>query len=148
MEDSREYLQRMLYEEIPLSRAMGLTVAAYDGQALRLAAPLALNLNHKSTAFGGSLYSIAVLAGWGLLFLKLAEIGESAQLVIQDAEIDYTLPIDADFQAVCRIPEGQAFDRFLTMFRRRGKARIRLEAQVSVAARVAVDFRGSYVAHR
>ena len=52
---------------------MGIRVAAYDGTSLKLTAPLAPNINHKSTAFGGSLYSLAVLCGWGIVHLKLAE---------------------------------------------------------------------------
>lgn len=148
MDDPREYLQRTLYEEIPLSRAMGLTVRAYDGASITLAAPLALNLNHKSTAFGGSLYSMVVLAGWGLLFLKLAEQGEHGQLVIQDASIDYKLPVESDFEATCCVPEGGGLERFIEMFRRRHKARIRLEARVMNQAREAVSFLGTYVAHR
>ena len=147
MDDLREYLQRTLYEEIPLSQAMGLTVRAYDGTSLTLAAPLSRNLNHKSTAFGGSLYSAAVLAGWGLLFLKLAEHGERAQVVIQDASIDYLFPVERDFEATCPVPEGAAMTRFLEMFRRRHKARIRLESRVIIDGRDAVSFRGTYVAH-
>lgn len=147
MDDPREYLQRTLYEEIPLSRAMGLTVRAYTGESLTLAAPLSLNLNHKSTAFGGSLYSALVLAGWGLLFLKLAEGDERAQVVIQDGSIDYFFPVERDFEATCRVPENPAMHRFLEMFRRRQKARVRLEAAVVVDGREAVSFRGTYVAH-
>ena len=54
MKDTAARLQQTLHDDIPLTREMGLTVAAWDGRQLRLAAPLAPNLNHKCTAFGGS----------------------------------------------------------------------------------------------
>ncbi len=38
--------------------------AADDDEPVVLRAPLAPNANHKGTAFGGSLYSLAVLTGW------------------------------------------------------------------------------------
>ena len=49
---------------------MGLEVSHYDGQSLSLTAPLNLNDNDKGTAFGGSLYCAAVMAGWGYFYLR------------------------------------------------------------------------------
>lgn len=63
-------LQARLLEEIPLARHMEIRVLCSDRRSLLLSAPLAANSNHKGTAFGGSLYSVAVLAGWGLLTLE------------------------------------------------------------------------------
>ena len=59
---SRQIRDRV--REIPLARAMALTVAGYDGATLALAAPLAPNGNDKGCAFGGSLASLMTLAGW------------------------------------------------------------------------------------
>lgn len=72
--DSR-YLESILHHDIPLTREMGLSVLDWQGQQLRLQLPLAANINHKSTMFGGSLYCGAVLAGWGWLHLSLREAG-------------------------------------------------------------------------
>jgi len=62
-----------LHQHIPLSQHLGAAVEAYDGASLRLGAPLAPNLNHRSTAFGGSLSALAILSGWTLLHLNLRE---------------------------------------------------------------------------
>ena len=51
--DDRAYLEQLLHQDIPLTQALGLSL------------PLAANLNHKSSMFGGSLYCGAVLAGAG-----------------------------------------------------------------------------------
>ena len=65
--------EAFFYEQIPLTRAMGVRVESYDGQQLVLTAPLALNHNHLGTAFGGSLSALATLAGYGLLWLDLGD---------------------------------------------------------------------------
>ena len=139
-------LEHTLHSEIPLSQAMGIRVANYDGASLCLTAPLAPNINHKSTAFGGSLYSLAVLCGWGLLHIKLAEMGFKKHIVIQAGHIRYLLPVDADMQAECRLDES-AFDRFTQTLKRHDRARLALNASILQNGRTAVVFTGSYVVH-
>jgi thioesterase domain-containing protein len=75
-------LQQILTERIPLTQAMGLQVRE-AGARVVLAFPLALNHNHKCTAFGGSLYSAAVLAGWAWLEAAMLRRGWQGHLVIQ-----------------------------------------------------------------
>ena len=62
--DDRAYLEQLLHQDIPLTQALGLSVLDWSHGELRLSLPLAANLNHKSSMFGGSLYSLSVLAGW------------------------------------------------------------------------------------
>ena len=57
-------LEKRILTDIPLARHIGVRVVEFDGSSLALGAPLAANSNHKGTAFGGSLFSLAVLAGW------------------------------------------------------------------------------------
>ena len=139
-------LERTLHEEIPLSRAMGIQVAAYSNNSLRLTAPLAPNTNHKCTAFGGSLYSLAVLCGWGLLHLKLREAGLRKHIVIQESNIRYLLPVENDMAAECHVDEA-AFARFLRTLEKRGKSRLALDVVIMRDGRPAVEFSGRYVVH-
>ena len=139
-------LEHTLHSEIPLSQAMGIRVTNYDGASLCLTAPLAPNINHKSTAFGGSLYSVAVLCGWGLLHIKLAEMGCRKHIVIQDGHIRYLLPVNTDMQAECRL-DGSAFERFTQTLKKHGRARLALNASILQNGRTAVTFIGSYVVH-
>jgi len=139
-------LERTLHEEIPLSLAMGVRVAAYRDNSLRLVAPLAPNTNHKSTAFGGSLYSLAVLCGWGLLHLKLREAGLRKHIVIQESDIRYLLPVEDDMTAECHLDEA-AFARFLRTLEKRGKSRLALNVAIMRNGRPAVEFSGRYVVH-
>ena len=64
-----------IHEHIPLTSHLGAVVEAYDGKAIILSAPLTPNLNHRNTAFGGSISALGILSGWTLLFLKLKEAG-------------------------------------------------------------------------
>ncbi|NOX36993.1 MAG: thioesterase [Calditrichaeota bacterium] len=145
--DSIQKLQQVLETEIPITRTMGIRVQEYDGQQLVLAAPLTPNINHKSTAFGGSLYSLAVLNGWGLLYLKMQELNLDSHIVIFESSILYHLPVKTDFVSVCKVSDDEDWRRFLTVFRRKGRAKIRLLANILTDEGLAVSFQGTYVAH-
>jgi thioesterase domain-containing protein len=140
-------LEAVLHHEIPLSRQIGLTVARYDGATLSLRAPLAPNINHKATAFAGSLTAVATLAGWGTIWLLLAKQGLQGTIVIQESTTHYQVPIADDFVATCRVPQADTCERFLAGLRRRGKARLALTVHiVNSDGKVAVAFAGVYVA--
>lgn len=139
-------LEHILHNEIPISKAMGVRVAGYDGTSLDLAAPLAPNINHKSTAFGGSLYSLAVLCGWGLLHLKLAEAKLHKHIVIQESSIRYLHPVGQDLHAECRL-DDTAFKHFLRTLNKHGRARLSLAVTITHGNRPAVEFSGRYVVH-
>lgn len=140
-------LQRVLHHEIPLSRQMGLTVQAYDGVRLSLHTPLAPNVNHKATAFAGSLTAAMTLTGWGLTWLLLREHGLEGVIVIHEGATRYLLPVEHDFITTCHMPAAQQVERFIAGLRRRGKARIALTVDILTGnEQVAVAFTGSYVA--
>ncbi|PYC29198.1 thioesterase [Aquipseudomonas alcaligenes] len=149
MSDARAHLERLLHQDIPLTRAMGLGVLGWQDGELRLSLPLAANLNHKSSMFGGSLYCAAVLAGWGWLHLSLREAGiVDGHIVIQQGQIDYSEPVLGDAVALCAAPPAAEWERFLALYRRRGLARIGLHSRILVGATEAVRFSGQYVLHR
>lgn len=147
--DDRAYLEQLLHQDIPLTRALGLGVLGWTHGELRLSLPLVANLNHKSSMFGGSLYCGAVLAGWGWLHLSLREAGlTDGHIVIQQGQIDYAEPVLSDAVASCMAPEMAEWERFLALYRRRGVARIRLHSRILAGHGEAVRFSGQYVLHR
>ncbi len=139
-------LEHTLHNEIPISQAMGVRVAGYDGVSLKLAAPLDPNINHKCTAFGGSLFSLAVLCGWGMVHLKLAEAGLHKHIVIQESTIRYLLPVDQDLHAECRIDDA-ALQQFMRTLTKHGRARLALDVVITHQGQPAVEFSGRYVVH-
>lgn len=149
MADNCAYLEQLLHQDIPLTQALGLGVLGWQGGELRLSLPLAANLNHKSSMFGGSLYCGAVLAGWGWLHLSLRETGiGDGHIVIQQGQIDYAEPVLSDAVVACTAPPLTEWEKFMALYRRRGMARIRLQSRILVGDVEAVCFSGQYVLHR
>ena len=145
------YLQDVLHADIPLTREMGLQVLDWQHQRLRLQLPLAANVNHKSTMFGGSLYCGAVLVGWGWLHMRLREAGiDDGHIVIQEGNISYPLPVTGAAIAVCEAPEEKVWQRFVSTYQRYGRARLSLHTRIfnEDTETPAVEFDGQYVLHR
>jgi len=151
MNRDSHYLETILHRDIPLTQDMGLKVLGWQARQLRLFLPIAANVNHKSTMFGGSLYCGAVLGGWGWLHLALREEGiEDGHIVIQEGQISYPLPVTRDATVICEAPDEKTWTRFLATYRRYGRARLALQTQVVNldSEDVAVQFEGQYVLHR
>ncbi|RYG68370.1 thioesterase, partial [bacterium] len=68
---------------------MDIHVEVASPARILLSAPLPPNLNHRGTAFGGSISSLAILAGWSWLWVMLRERAVLPELVIQTAKTDY-----------------------------------------------------------
>ena len=139
-------VEELFYSKIPITRALGVRVEEYDGQRLLLTAPLRENVNHLGTAFGGSLNALAVLSGYGLLWLELRDT--ECHIVIRESSIHYDRPVRGDIRAVCVRPDEEMLEAFKRQFRQKGKARITLEATVEDEGVTAVRFRGTFVAMR
>ncbi|MDH5377398.1 MAG: thioesterase domain-containing protein [Gammaproteobacteria bacterium] len=147
--DQVKALTELLHHEIPLTEAMGLKAQTYDGNSLSLFAPLEPNRNHKSTAFGGSLYSVAVLTGWGLLQLKLSEAEISGQVVIQKSSAEYLLPVKSGLVSQCEFVDTKAWERMKKTLQRRTRARLSLRVRIlSENGETAMLFEGDYVVHK
>jgi len=134
-------LEQYLYDHIPLSRAMQVR---HD--AVVLSAPLAPNINHRETVFGGSASAIAILAAWSLLHARLRSLNMSSRLVIQRNTMRYELPIAGTFTARSSIPSEAAWASFIRMLRRRGRARIAVSSVLEYAGQPVGQFEGDFVA--
>src|SRR5690242_16269643 len=141
-----EALQATFDHEIPITRDIGIVVAHYDGEQLALTAPIERNINHKSTAFAGSLNSVVTLAGWGMIWLLLKELGITATIVIQDSASHYRRPVTRDFTAICSRPRAEQVEQFARMLREKGRARLELAATISERDVLVMSFQGRYVA--
>jgi thioesterase domain-containing protein len=140
-----ETLESYLREHIPISAAMGVGVAEARFSEVRLTAPLAPNINHRSTVFGGSAAAVAILAGWALLHVRIGHGGHGARIVIQRSSIEYVHPIDGDFQAVALAPDAAAWERFSRTLDRRGRGRVDLLVEIWQDGVRAGQLSGTYV---
>jgi len=141
-------LERYIHEHIPLSHAMGVSVLSVAADAVVLQAPLAPNINHRQTVFGGSASALAILAGWALVHVRLRSAGMAERLVIQRNTMEYQHPIRGQFTARAVLAQPDRWKPFLAMLARKGKARVSVLAVLEEMDRVAASFSGEFVAFR
>ena len=135
------------FAAMPPVAALQLRVDGFDGDTLRLRAPLAAHVNDKGCAFGGSLASLMTLAAWGVLTLRLHAIGIHADVFVADSQLQYRAPLFADLHAQARLAADADWDGFLARLRERGRAGIALEASVLLPdGGIAAANRARYVA--
>ena len=139
-------LENYLHEHIPLSRAMGVSVKSVRPGRAVLWAPLQPNINHRETAFGGSMSALAILAAWSLLHSRLQDERRTARLVIQRNTMEYESPVSGEFLAIAVLDAEQSWQKFLRMLTLKGRARITVSALVEHAGQVAGRFSGEFVA--
>jgi thioesterase domain-containing protein len=139
-------LERFLHQHIPISSAMEISVVESSPAAVRLRASLAPNVNHRHTAFGGSVASLGILSAWSLLRVNLDGLDPLPHIVIQRTEVEYLDPIAEDFDARSLRPADDVWTRFLHSLTRRGKARMKIGSELFVGDRRVGELRGSFVA--
>lgn len=133
IENAIAELERSILAEIPLTRAMQLELRDYDGERLTFAAPLPPNINDKGCAFGGSLVSVMTLAGWGLVVLKLREIGTECDVYVQDSAVRYLAPVWSDFVACAQLADGESWENFAATLKQKGRSRATVDCRVPLA---------------
>lgn len=139
-------LESYLYDNIPLSRAMGIRVLIASPARILLECPLEPNINHHGTAFGGSIVACSTLAGWCWLHVFMQEREIPSRLVISESKMEYIMPISGGFTAELRPPSLDTILNFTQTFSRRGSARIELEVDILSGGEIAAQFKGTYVA--
>jgi len=142
IEDITAYLHR----EIPLTRAMEMKAAGWDGQMVTLEAPLAPNENHTDTAFGGAIASMAFLAGYSLLYLIFQERAFSTRILIQKSTIEFLRPVDDRLVATACCPPPAELEEMLETMKRKRRARMTIESRVLSGKTLAATQSGVYVA--
>ncbi|WP_404425568.1 YiiD C-terminal domain-containing protein [Nibricoccus sp. IMCC34717] len=148
-------LEVFLHEMIPLAKAMGVGVEMSDGRQLVLHAPKEQNTNSIGTAFGGSLVSIATLAGYGVVWELMKDdpaAGEKPKaewrIVIKESRAAYRRPVIGDLRAICERPAQAAIAEFKDALQRYGQAKLKLKARVVEGGQTAVDFQAAFVVTR
>jgi thioesterase domain-containing protein len=139
-------LQDYLYGHIPLSQAMAVEVRTASPQGVCLVAPLAPNINHRDTVFGGSASAVAILSAWALLHVSLLDANIKARLVIQKNSMSYDLPMPGDFSAEATAPAPEKWQRFLATLLKHKRARISIRSVLNCEGQQVGEFEGDFVA--
>ena len=147
MEITCQAVQEYLHTHIPLSKAMAVSVDSLDDGVI-LTAPLQPNLNHRGTAFGGSIATLAILSAWTLVHVRLEQQSIPHRLVIRRNTVEYLKPISGPLQVHCLVPPEAKWEQCVAALTRKGKGRIQLEAEIRSNGLLAGTFQGEYVALR
>lgn len=138
-------LDAFLKEHLPLARAAGVEIDSYDGECLQVSAPLALNINDKQTAFGGSLYNLCVIAAWGMTDLKAKELNFTGDIVVAKGEITYLRPLRSRLIAQAFSPDTAMIEKAKHSYDAKGKAVFTIGSRIlDEQNQVCVEFLGKY----
>lgn len=138
-------LQIYLHSHIPLSAAMQVEVVQATPDIIELRAPLAPNINHRGTAFGGSISTLATLACWSLLRVRTDGMQPAPHLVVRRNSVEYIAPALGEIRAIVEFPADADWAAFLAAYTSKGRARVSLAAQV-LSGQVVARFSGDFVA--
>ena len=115
-----------------MSEAMQFSIEELSSRSILVHAPLAPNVNIHGTGFAGSIYSIAVLAGWALSTHIMDVLAMDGDLVVSKAEIKYRAPVTGRIE--CRSVASEAeCKEFQDSFNQIGKGRLSLTIVVGDA---------------
>ena len=135
-------LQQAWYEHIPLSEKMGVRIQQYTGQKFITTMPETGNQNPHHTLFAGSLFSLATLTGWGLIWLMLRERHLGGTIILADAHIRYSKPISGKPHAVADLG---ALSGDLDRLARGRKARVQMQVEIFGDETPGAVFEGTYI---
>ncbi len=127
-EDAAIRRLQALLDAMPPVKAIGATVTRCDASGVTLSAPLALNVNDKACAFGGSLASLLTLAAWAALESALHRRGLKAEVYVADSQLTYLAPLYDGLVAEAEAPSDEAMNALLAKLEARGRGGIPLSA--------------------
>lgn len=139
-------LQEYLHKHIPISKAMGVRVVEATNENVRLSAPLAPNINHRETVFGGSASAVAILSAWTLIFIRLRDTGLYGRIVIYKSSITYEQPITDTFTASSALSDPATWEKFIKTLGRKHRARIKARSVLDCHHTKVAEMEGQFVA--
>jgi thioesterase domain-containing protein len=131
-------LEQRIRAGIPITEQMAFQVSKLTAESIAVVGGSSENINVHGTAFAGSLYTIATLALWGLVYARLPD---GATLVLSEGNIRYLQPVIGEIVADCSIPK-ERLDHFLLQLHQRGRARLDATVQIPGLEGPAVEFSG------
>lgn len=134
-------LQDTWTDTIPITEHMGIKLHRYSGNTLETRASLNKNINIHGTMFAGSIFSLATLTGWGLLFLQLKERQLSGDIVLGDGNIHYHKPITMKPRALCNI---ESLSGKYGLLEKGKKTRFTLQVDILDDQMPVAEFKGVY----
>ncbi|NNC54178.1 MAG: hypothetical protein HKO07_00495 [Pseudomonadales bacterium] len=141
-----EKLHGYLASHFPALQAAAIEFDNESDEYLRLRAPLAKNHNDLNTAFGGSLYNLAMVACWSTLYLACAEHLAKPKIVTRDVQMRFRHPVtEPVLVARCRKPNTRQWEGFFAHYEKAGRTSITLTSSIVTSEGTAAYFDGVFV---
>ena len=144
---NKEILQRYLNERIPISGAMGVEVLEAGLKQVIIRAPLAPNVNHMKTAFGGSVSAVAMLSAWSLLYVRLLNEDIKSNIVIHKTAVTFERPIIDTFTSTTVFDYEPAWEEFASKLKTKNKAGLNLSSILMCGESVTGRLEGHFVSY-
>lgn len=78
--------------------------------------------------------------------IKLGYEELDCRIVIHSSTVDFTKPVETDFRASAALSDPQDWEKFLALLRRRGMARIKVDAWLDTGNEPLARFTGRFAA--
>ena len=140
----KNQLKQLLHKEIPITKALAIDVENLSVDQIIINAKFEENKNIHNTAFAGSIYTIATLAGWSLITNYLEECNLPGVVVLASADIKYKRPITGDINARCQLPKGNDIEDFKNRLLKKGRAKLKICVSVIEDDQIKAQFEGNF----
>lgn len=131
MEVKGEELENIFRDKIKLYEHLGIEILEATSDKAHFRVSLEKNLNHKGTAFGGSLYAAGVMAAYALILAGLKQHGISTDnIVISKGEISYLRPVDSDFEVLATFSSEEQGEKFYSEINTNKRAKEIVKVQI------------------
>ena len=127
---NHKQLESLVHQEIPITKALDIRIAELSATSIKVMAPFEANKNIHNTAFAGSIYTVATIAGWSLVSHIAQHHDLQGSVVLAKADIQYKKPINGDIVAHCSVDDPAQLDTFIQSFERKNRARLHLTINV------------------
>lgn len=136
-----------LENKIVLYKHLGIEFQEISSSRIHLVVDLEKNSNHKGTAFGGSLYTAAVVSAYALVLAGLRSRNILTEnIVIAKGSMDYKRPVAEDFDVVSEYASPEEEKSFFEDLIKKGTARREINAYINVSGgSLCAGFSGTFV---
>ncbi len=117
---------------------------SYDGDRLVMEAPLATNAASCGSVFAGSVSSLLMICGFGLIYLKLKEIDYEARVMLGRCTLSHEREVRTKWQAFCELAPRRESGRFRQTLLRGGMMNLRVRGGIECGMQTIVTFEGIY----
>ena len=125
---------------------MQFKIEQYNKKELISMAPLAININDKGTAFGGSLSTITIISSWSMCWLISQELGyDSKNIVVIKNTNSYLKPVTKDIHCYTMKPSKKEIEIFKEKLENKRSASLKIVSKIIENGETCVEFDGVYI---